>query len=711
MAQPGDVGEAFIELHSDGKALPGEFERDTKKAAEAVENDFDDIGDRWGKKASEGMGDRLERESPVIAKKLERGLTRQKVTTKVRVDYDKDNNVTKRFVETVTHSLENAFEDAGRPGGPLSKIGGGISDAIGAGFNVSGRSPLIAFLVPLVGTIVALVLAAVQAVTALVAALTTVPLLIGGILAQAGVLMIAFHGVGEAIGNAFEAKNAKELKEALKGLTPAAQNFIKEMLPFKKFLTDSGKLIQENLFEPLKGDVTGLFTKLGQQVRDGLGGLATELGTLIHDLLQGFQGPTAQNFFTQLFDSTKDFLAEQGPKIIDFLGAIAKLTTFARPLLDDIGRMFGGNLEHLANLLNDIAESGKFQTFLAQMSDTLASVVELIFKAGEFLATFMAVLNEAGGNSVIDALADAFEQLSFFLASPVGVEALKGLIGLVIVLTQMTFGLVETILLVLAAFQFVYDFVSGTLVPNTIADFQQIGSYFANSFGPDFERAMTFIGDKIIAYFRALGQTIIDLVTGAGRALESFFIMVGDFVISVVHGIGNAFAELWRSVTSGGQTQLVGWFRSLPGQILGVVAGFGSLLIQAGRNLISGLIQGVRDMIPSLQAVIAGAANAIRRFLPFSPAKEGPLSGSGDPRNSGQEIVHRLGEGMNMEIPSLRNTASSVANNITFGMGAIVQNFQGLPSQTQAAGIGRSVGNGINTELANRDTRLAVRTL
>jgi hypothetical protein len=711
MAQPGDVGEAFIELHSDGKALPGEFERDTKRAAEAVEDDFKPIGDKWGKKASDGLGDRMEREAPTIARKVERGLTRQKVTTKVRVEYDRDNNVTKRFVETVAHSLEGAFEDAGRPGGPLSRIGSGISDAIGAGFNVSGKSPLIAFLIPLVGTIVALVLAAVQAVTALVAALTTVPLLIGGILAQVGVLMVAFHGVGEAIGNAFAAKNAKELKEALKGLTPAAQSFIKEMLPFKKFLADSGKLIQENLFLPLKGDVTGVFLKLGQQIRDGMGGLATELGTLIHDLLQGISGPTGQNFFIQLFDSTKDFLAEQGPKIIDFLGAIAKLTTFARPLLDDIGRMFGGNLEHLANLLNDIAESGKFQAFLAEMSDTLASVVELLFKAVDFIATFMAVLNEAGGNSVIDALADAFEQLSFFLASPVGVEALKGLIGLVIVLTQVTFGLIETILLVLAAFQFVYDFVSGTLAPGTIMGFQQIISYFGHSFIPDLRGFFVMVGDAIKGYFSALGQTIINYVTSAGNALRSFFIMVGDFIIGVAHSIGNAFADLWRSITGGGQATLVGWFRSLPGQILGAVGNLGNLLVQAGRNLMQGLINGVRDMIPSLQAAIAGAAAAIRRFLPFSPAKEGPLSGKGDPLYSGQEIVNRLGEGMHMEIPSLRSTTAAVANNITFGMGAIVQNFQGVPSQTQAAGIGRAVGNGINTELANRDTRLAVRTL
>jgi hypothetical protein len=78
---------------------------------------------------------------------------------------------------------------------------------------------------------------------------------------------------------------------------------------------------------------------------------------------------------------------------------------------------------------------------------------------------------------------------------------------------------------------------------------------------------------------------------------------------------------------------------------------------------------------------------------------------------AGREIVNRLGEGMHMEIPQLRAVSSAVANNITFGAGALQQTFQGLPTQTQAAGIGRGIGSGIGDGLLNRDTRLAVRTL
>src|SRR5678815_2038919 len=144
MTRPGDgdEGAAWIELHSDGSKLPAEMERDTKKAAEAVEKDMGEAGDKWGKASSKGMGDRLKEEAPAIARKLEDGLSRAKVTTKVKVVFDKDGNVIRRFEETVTTSLRDAFESASKPGGPILEIGQGIADAIGAGFNVSGKSPL-----------------------------------------------------------------------------------------------------------------------------------------------------------------------------------------------------------------------------------------------------------------------------------------------------------------------------------------------------------------------------------------------------------------------------------------------------------------------------------------------------------------------------------------------------------------------------------------
>jgi TP901 family phage tail tape measure protein len=80
--------------------------------------------------------------------------------------------------------------------------------------------------------------------------------------------------------------------------------------------------------------------------------------------------------------------------------------------------------------------------------------------------------------------------------------------------------------------------------------------------------------------------------------------------------------------------------------IKSVVGGFGMLLYDAGRAVVMGLIHGIESMFGSLGGVMSGVGHLIKSFLPFSPAKQGPLSGSGDPANSGRSIARNLALGI-----------------------------------------------------------------
>ena len=104
------------------------------------------------------------------------------------------------------------------------------------------------------------------------------------------------------------------------------------------------------------------------------------------------------------------------------------------------------------------------------------------------------------------------------------------------------------------------------------------------------------------------------------------------------------------------------------------------------------------------------AMQIIRNFTPLSPAKEGPLSGQGDPLLSGQRIVQRIAAGIRMEAPELRNAIDNATNNIVFGPGSIQVGFSGVvPTPQQAETTGAAAGRGIMSQLALRDTRLQVR--
>lgn len=109
-------------------------------------------------------------------------------------------------------------------------------------------------------------------------------------------------------------------------------------------------------------------------------------------------------------------------------------------------------------------------------------------------------------------------------------------------------------------------------------------------------------------------------------------------------------------------------------RIRGIFSGAGSWLYNAGRNIIQGLINGVTSMLSSLGNAISNAAATVKKYLPFSPAKKGPLSGRGNPFYSGQSIVKLLASGMRSQMGALafasNQMAGSVANTGGVSMGA-----------------------------------------
>ncbi|GAA4626868.1 hypothetical protein GCM10023196_036870 [Actinoallomurus vinaceus] len=90
-------------------------------------------------------------------------------------------------------------------------------------------------------------------------------------------------------------------------------------------------------------------------------------------------------------------------------------------------------------------------------------------------------------------------------------------------------------------------------------------------------------------------------------------------------------------------------------------SGFGNLLYDAGRNLIQGLINGIKSMASGAWNTMHDLIQGLRNYLPFSPAKVGPLSGRGDPLLSGMEIANRLATGMTANAHVVSAAADTLA--------------------------------------------------
>jgi hypothetical protein len=74
-------------------------------------------------------------------------------------------------------------------------------------------------------------------------------------------------------------------------------------------------------------------------------------------------------------------------------------------------------------------------------------------------------------------------------------------------------------------------------------------------------------------------------------------------------------------------------------------------------------------MIGAVAGAIGGIVSKIRSFLPFSPAKEGPLSGMGSPDVAGAKIAWMLASGMDSGAGLVSRSAGRLAGAASIGAG------------------------------------------
>lgn len=683
------IGEAFIDVHANTDPFDRELARDLDKAADDSEAELNKTGNKIGDKVSDGISVELKRRGKSFAKAVGDGTKNTVVFIRSLFRFDRIGlrRQGRDIGDTITEEIRESFDNASRKGGVFSKLGQGLADAIGAGFNVSGRSPLIALLLPAIAALVGLVLAAVQAVNALVAVLFIVPGLLASIGLQAGVLVIAFQGVGTAVQGAFAAKNAKELREALRPLTRSARSFVKELLPLRTLFHDIGRAVQEGFFSRLAGVITGIRKALGPSLVQGFGAVARALGDFVRSFGELLASPGFVKFFNTLVPATVRWINTLGQGLFGkrgFITALINMATVLMPFMEKFGEIIIRNLETFAALMFRLGTDPNTTAWLDSMAATLQLVFDLLFKLGEFMFVLFAQIDAQGGKQIFTELIRAIEMINFFLASPAGAKAIEGLINLGIIGIKVTTGLILGILAISAALQVFAEWLKDSFIPAVIADIKTLGSALV--------AGATFVGvwiERIVGairrFFVALDQT--------GSRWRSNFI---GFIAAVVVKIAELILKL----------------KGLPLTITSAFKNFGGLLVNAGRNLVQGLINGINQKIQALKNVIAALVNMIANFLPGSPAEEGPLSGQGYVKLRGQRMMQDLIEGIRSEVPELRDASLTATSNIVFGSNSVQVNVAGeTPDVNRARAMGNAMGMSAAQMIATRNTRLAVRTL
>lgn len=144
---------------------------------------------------------------------------------------------------------------------------------------------------------------------------------------------------------------------------------------------------------------------------------------------------------------------------------------------------------------------------------------------------------------------------------------------------------------------------------------------------------------NVFAFIQGVVQAVIDWFT---NVLVPTLVAVWAGIGAGLAAVGQFFADTWNGVISGVGGFIGGviqHFLDLPGKIMAALGNLGTFLLDSGRALIQGFIDGISGMAGAIGGAVGGVLGAVADFFPHSPAKKGPFSGRGYTSHSGKALA------------------------------------------------------------------------
>lgn len=614
-------------------------------------------------------------------------------------------------------------------GGVLSSVGSALVGIAATGTNPAGLATLLVSILAFTAAI-PVVLGVAAALAQLAGLLTVLPAAIGGAASALIVGTIAFQGFGDAL-SAIADGDPEKIAEALERLAPAARRVAREFQAILPGLRQVGDMIQQRFFEPLVGQLELFGTRTLPLLRDELGDLSGALGGVVDDLGDMAQSTGNVEILGRLIDSTTIVTDKLGGAFTRLGDALFGALDASLPMLEDLGASLAEGLDNFTGWLTGAVEDGSFQQFWEDALDVLGRVWNLVKAVGDLVGTLFSGTEE-GGKDFIDTLTDLTKRLTEFFKSVEGQEALQdfeeiigavgSILGYVINITREVIDIFteldDAVEAVIFFFEDLWDgtvevwngiteTISGAIdsivtffseLPDKIASFvESIPGRIAAFFDLLVDQALNILAlgiAAIIVFFTDLPGQLVGALTALWETISTWFGSIRDRAIEIFNNVVTFFQELpgkiemflaslpgrisafFQQAKDGvvaKLTEMINFVKGVPGKILSALGNVGTMLLESGKRIIQGLIDGISSKLGALREKIASAVQTIRDHLPFSPAKTGPLSGSGSPQIAGAVIAEMIAAGLDSGHGLITDAAARAAGATTSPFGAIGQ--------------------------------------
>jgi hypothetical protein len=247
-------------------------------------------------------------------------------------------------------------------------------------------------------------------------------------------LVIALHGLGDALELVFE-KDPKKFAEGFAKLSPVMRQLTTVLRTFVPLFKSIQQVVQENFLGPIIQQLGPLLKRIGPSLRNGLSAAAAAMGIFVADVLRLMQEPAFVRFIDELFPAIARMIETLSPPLTRLLSALTTATLAALPTVELLIGKLATFLDDFSKWIEDTVADGRFQQFLDDAIASATSIWNLI-QALILLFAELFTQTDEGGRSFLEKITQAVNEFTKWLKSPDGKRALQDAVLLALVFAE-----------------------------------------------------------------------------------------------------------------------------------------------------------------------------------------------------------------------------------------------------------------------------------
>lgn len=518
----------------------------------------------------------------------------------------------------------------------------------------------------------------------------------------------------------------ENLKSALNATMAAViEPFTKALTPILGAGLDLLRQFRDGIAKPIGESLSGIIQPKAEALAlsiSGIGpvfsGIKAAAGDVLSPLGAGLEhiSGLAEAFavgFTGNFGAVEGIVGTVASAVPLLTGPLGILKAVVMEILGSLSAgdvaAFAGSLgTMLVPIVSAVGElstalTGGLSTALAALIPPFAAVVAVVAElAGTFISQLVPVITDTIATALpalillFAALTDAFGAV----LAAVG-PVLTTLIDLLApILEKFIAEVMPPFAAMIAVAAAAFSELAGIVVTEILPVLVAVVEFIAAHIGPVLEWLAGRVAGTV--------QFISDILTAAMTIISGVITLAMGILTEdwgrIWEGIKTIFSGAWEAIKGvldaalrnmginieGGVDGVIATIAGLPARALAALGDLGSYLKASGAALVDGFKNGIIDAFTRVTGAVRAGLGKIRDLFPFSPAKEGPFSGSGYVTFSGKALGRDFGDSLAAQSEYVKTQAASLLAAAKFdALDGQVSGFGGLGSGTAArSGLG-----------------------